>query len=143
MAHVTRKNRIHCFTVEDVIKNRGEQPDERICFLTFSSSYIPLGLWPVSSIFKVHWFNFCFPLPWPQYIKEQRDYIENEIRENLAKLHNLYSAQSALKSKEAEIEYCENGHGRVKDNWDGGDKCPVCGASFIGSCKLGLVDRDY
>jgi DNA repair exonuclease SbcCD ATPase subunit len=83
------------------------------------------------------------PLPWPQYIKEQRDYIENEIRENLAKLHNLYSAQSALKSKEAEIEYCENGHGRIKDNWDGGDKCPVCGASFIGSCKLGLVDRDY
>ena len=83
------------------------------------------------------------PLPWPQYIKEQRDYIENEIRENLAKLHNLYSAQNALKSKEAEIEYCENGHGRVKDNWDGGDKCPVCGASFIGSCKLGLVDRDY
>ena len=83
------------------------------------------------------------PLPWPQYIKEQRDYIENEIRENLAKLHNLYSAQNALKSKEAEIEYCENGHGRIKDNWDGGDKCPVCGASFIGSCKLGLVDRDY
>ena len=83
------------------------------------------------------------PLPWPQYIKEQRDYIENEIRENLAKLHNLYSAQNALKSKEAEIEYCENGHGRVKDNWDGGDECPVCGASFIGSCKLGLVDRDY
>jgi DNA repair exonuclease SbcCD ATPase subunit len=83
------------------------------------------------------------PLPWPQYIKEQRDYIENEIRENLAKLHNLYSAQSALKSKETEIEYCENGHGRIKDNWDGGDKCPVCGASFIGSCKLGLVDRDY
>ena len=82
-------------------------------------------------------------LPWPQYIKEQRDYIENEIRENLAKLHNLYSAQNALKSKEAEIEYCENGHGRIKDNWDGGDECPVCGASFIGSCKLGLVDRDY
>ena len=83
------------------------------------------------------------PLPWPQYIKDQRDYIENEIRENLAKLHNLYSAQSALKSKEAEIEYCENDHGRIKDNWDGGDKCPVCGASFIGSCKLGLVHRDY
>lgn len=82
-------------------------------------------------------------LPWPQYIKEQRDYIENEIRENLAKLHDLYSAQSAVKSKETEIEYCENGHGRIKDNWDGEDKCPVCGASFVGTCKLGLVDRDY
>ena len=56
-------------------------------------------------------------MPWPEYIKEQRDFIEGAIRENLSCLHDLYTAKRAIEQKEVEIEYCANGHGRIKGDW--------------------------
>lgn len=83
------------------------------------------------------------PVPWPEYIKEQRDLIESTIRENLSCLHDLYAAKRALEQKEVEIEYCANGHGRIKGDWCDEDKCHICGLPFAGTCKLSLVDKDY
>lgn len=82
------------------------------------------------------------PIPWPQYIKENRDYIEEEIRECLPKLERLRVAKIAAERKEAEVQYCANGHGHINNEWDGVLKCPVCDSPFVGSCKIKLVESD-
>jgi len=81
------------------------------------------------------------PQPWPEYVKEQRDLIEDALHENISNLQRLYAAQGAKEKKEVEIEYCTNGHGRIKGDWCDEGKCHICGAPFSGTCKLSLIDR--